>query len=153
MSPSALAGHRPSRDPGPVEFPVGSRPHDRRSPFLLLWLHRFWGHRLHVGCLRRTILWRPIDGQTYRRENPPKPYKSTGFGKVCPSIGLPVRADQPTGLTWVFMIFGPAGNRGFSGSGAAPGAPKTVPKCGGAQRPIFLNGFPGPRGRPDPENR
>ncbi len=37
-----------------------------------------------------SVLWRPIDGQTYRRANLPKPYKFIGFGEVCPSIGLPV---------------------------------------------------------------
>ncbi len=50
------------------------------------------------------------------------------------------------------MIFGPAGHRRFSGSGR-PRGPPTPPKIWGASPPIFLNGFPGPRGRPDPEHR
>jgi hypothetical protein len=39
---------------------------------------------------RGVVLWRPIDGQAYRRANLPTPYKFIGFGEVCPSIGLPV---------------------------------------------------------------
>jgi hypothetical protein len=60
-----------------------------------------------------------------------------------------------TQYTWVFNtgFLGPAGNRRFSRSGRPRGAPKTIQKYGGASHPIFLNGFLGPRGRPDTENR
>jgi hypothetical protein len=50
------------------------------------------------------------------------------------------------------MILGLAGNRRFSGSGRPRGPWKPF-KNMGSFAPIFLNGFPGPQGRPDTENQ
>ena len=52
---------------------------------------------------------------------------------------------------WVFHDFGAGRKSPIFGVWAAPRARETIQKYGGAKPPIFLNGFGGPRGRPNPE--
>ena len=49
-------------------------------------------------------------------------------------------------------VFWPAGDCRLE-VWAAPGAQETLPKGGGAKPATFWNGFPSPRGRPDPQHR
>ncbi len=50
------------------------------------------------------------------------------------------------------MVFGPVGNRRFSGSGR-PRGPQTPFKNMGGEAPHLWEWFLGPRGRPDPQNQ